>query len=134
MYSNVTTVRVRYGETDKMGYVYYGNYALYYETARVEALRSIEISYKKLEESGILMPVLSLQISYIKPAFYDELLTIVTTIPELPTSKISFLHEIYNERSELINKGEVKLAFINATTGKPTRCPKNIIEILQNYF
>lgn len=134
MYSNQTTIRVRYGETDKMGYVYYGNYALYYETARVESLRNLEISYKKMEESGILMPVLSLQINYIKPVFYDELLTIITRIPEMPTSRISFHHEIYNESSILVNKGSVTLAFINARSGKPTRCPENVIIALQKFY
>ena len=134
MYVHNLTVRVRYGETDRMGYVYYGNYPLYYETARVEALRNIDISYKKIEDNGVQMPVLSLQIKYIKPAFYDDLLTIKTEIRKMPASRIEFHHEIFNEDGVLINIGYVELVFVNAHTGKPVKCPEVIRNILQKYF
>lgn len=134
MYQHKTQVRVRYGETDRMGYVYYGNYPLYYEVGRVEALRSLDISYKELEETGILMPVLSLQIKYIRPAFYDDLLTIKTEIRDLPASRITFYHEVYNEAETLLNVGSVELVFLKADTGKPVRCPQKVIDVLQNYF
>ncbi|MFN4298661.1 MAG: acyl-CoA thioesterase [Thermaurantimonas sp.] len=134
MYLHKIQVRVRYGETDRMGYVYYGNYPLYYEVGRVEALRNLDISYKDLEENGILMPVLSLQIKYIRPAFYDDLLTIKTEIREMPASRIIFHHEIYNEAETLLNIGSVELVFLNAATGKPIRCPNKVIQVLQKYF
>lgn len=134
MYLHESTIRVRYGETDRMGFVYYGNYPLYYETARVEALRNLDISYKKLEDNGVQMPVLSLQIKYIRPAFYDDLLTVKTEIREMPTSRITFFHEIKNEQGILLNVGSVELVFVNAKTGRPIRCPKNVSEKLHEFF
>ena len=92
-----TNLRVRYAETDRMGYVYYGNYATYFEVGRVEAMKSIGMSYKKLEDSGIMMPVLEYKIKYFKPAFYDDELTIVTSIKELPMARITFFYETYNQ-------------------------------------
>lgn len=134
MYVHKNNIRVRYGETDRMGYVYYGNYPLYYETGRVEALRKLDISYKKLEDNGILMPVLSLQIKYIRPAFYDDLLTIKTEIRDMPDSRIRFYHEIFNDQEVLINMGQVELVFVNAHSKKPCKCPEYIRNILQEYF
>ena len=134
MYSHQTHIRVRYGETDRMGYVYYGNYPLYYEIARVESLRSVDISYKNMEDNGVQMPVLSLQIKYIRPAFYDDLLTIKTDIRNMPASRIEFHHEIFNEQGILINVGRVELVFVSVQTGKPCRCPENVRNKLQKYF
>ena len=88
-------IRVRYAETDKMGYVYYGNYATYYEVGRVEALRKLGMSYKEMEDEGIMLPVLSFNIKYFKPAFYDDLLTIKTSITEMPNTRIKFEYECY---------------------------------------
>src|SRR5271170_7268303 len=97
-------VRVRYGDTDQMGYVYYGNYAYYYEQARAEAIRAGGISYKEIENSGTMMPIVRMSTKYIHPAYYDELLDIKTIIPELPGRNITFQYEITNEKQELINE------------------------------
>jgi len=134
MYSAKTQVRVRYAETDKMGYVYYGNYAMYYEVGRVEALRKIGFVYRDLEEMGILMPVIESKIKYLKPAFYDELLTINVTIPQLPGVKIIFTYEITNEQDVLINTGETSLVFIDAETSKLTRMPEVLEKLFNPYF
>ena len=134
MYISETTVRVRYAETDKMGYVYYGNYAQYYEVGRVEALRSIGSSYKEMEDNGIMLPVYLCDIRYIKPAVYDDLLVIKTTIKEIPTAKITFDYEIYNQKNELINTGTTTLVFINMTTNKPCAAPISFIKKIKKFF
>ena len=123
MYSSETTVRVRYSETDQMQYVYYGNYATYYEVGRVEVLRQLGMSYRSLEESGIMMPVLETHSFYHLPAKYDDLLTIKITIPQLPLVKIKFDYEIYNEAQLKIHSGSTTLAFIDMKTGKPRKAP-----------
>src|SRR3972149_10534934 len=107
MFISELKLRVRYGETDRMGYVYYGNYAEYFEVARVEALRELGMNYKDMEDSGIMLPVYTFSVKYFKPAFYDDLLTIKTNIKEIPKARITFSHEIYNEKRELLNTGEV---------------------------
>ncbi len=134
MYISETTVRVRYAETDKMGYVYYGNYAQYYEVGRVEALRSIGSSYKEMEDNGIMLPVYLCDIRYIKPAIYDDLLVIKTTIKEIPTAKITFDYEIYNQKNELINTGTTTLVFINMSTNKPCAAPISFIGKIKKFF
>ncbi len=130
MISNEIQVRVRYAETDQMGYVYYGNYATYFEVARVELLRSIGFSYKKLEEEGIMLPVFEFTIKYFKPAFYDDLLTIKTIIPEKPTARIKFHYETFNEKGVLLNKAETTLVFINRTSNKPTAVPLDLLQAI----
>jgi acyl-CoA thioester hydrolase len=119
MFEFSTKFRVRYGETDQMGYVYYGNYASFYEVARVEMLRSIGMSYKAMEEQGIMLPVAELHCKYLKPAFYDQEITIKVTIPEMPGVKMRFKYELYNEYEELINTGETLLVFVRMKTGRP---------------
>tara|TARA_B100001250_G_C19218361_1_gene536733 strand:+ start:16 stop:423 length:408 start_codon:yes stop_codon:yes gene_type:complete len=127
MYSFETKLRVRYADTDKMGFVYYGIYAQYYEVGRVELLRSLGISYKELESIGYTLPVVNLNINYKKPAFYDDELTIRTIIKVLPTTKIIFEYEIFNEKRDLLNIGNVSLVFVNKETGKPCLAPEIII-------
>ena len=105
MYSFETKIRVRYGETDQMSFAYYGVYAQYYEVGRVELLRSLGVTYKKLEDMGFALPVVSLNINYKKPAYYDDELTIRTTIKELPSVKITFYYEIDEENRKLKIKG-----------------------------
>lgn len=134
MYTFETQLRVRYAETDQMGYVYYGNYAAYYEVARVECIRSLGFSYKALEEMGVMLPVLELHTYYLLPARYDELLTIKVTIPKLPTLKILFTYEILDEAGKLVNRGETTLVFINMKTGKPMRMPEVMGKLLEPYF
>ena len=127
-------IRVRYADTDQMGFVYYGNYAKYYEIARVELFRNIGLTYKSLEEMGIGMPVIEMKTNFIMPAKYDEKLVIQIKIPELPKLKIIFFYEIFNEKNELINTGETVLTFINLLTGKPKRVPSIMKDKLSKYF
>ena len=134
MYTAETFVRVRYGETDQMRYVYYGNYAMYYEVARVESLRQLGMTYKELEAMGVIMPVLENHSEFISPAVYDELLKIVVTIPEKPGVRIRFHYEIFNEQSKLIHKGDTLLAFVNQRTGRPCRPPQAFQDVLAAYF
>ncbi len=127
--------RVRYAETDKMGYLYYGNYPTYYEIGRVEAMRSLGVSYKTLEdEMGIAMPVMTLNSKFIRPATYDELLCIQTEIRKIPGMDITFHVELYNEKEQLINFGEVKLCFIQIASKTRVPIPDTFIQKLNPYF
>ena len=134
MYHHEIKIRVRYGETDQMGYVYYGNYAMYYEVARVESLRNLGFAYKDLEASGIILPVLENHSYFIAAAKYDDLLTIKVSIPEKPAVKLGFRYEITNENDILINKGSTILAFVNMKTGKPCKPPEVMQKLLNPYF
>lgn len=127
-------VRVRYAETDQMGFVYYGNYATYFEVARVETFRNIGFSYKKMEELGVLMPVLTLNTRFIKPAKYDDLLTIKVFVREKPGLKIKFEYEIYNEEDILLNKSETILVFLNKESGRPALPGPVFQEIFDHHF
>lgn len=135
MFSHVFYSRVRYAETDKMGYLYYGRYATYYEIGRVEAMRSLGVTYKTMEDVwGIAMPVMSMNARYIRPAYYDDLLEIRTIIRKIPEQSITFYVEMYNERSELINTAEVKLCFISVIQGSRVPVPVELVEKLKPYF
>lgn len=134
MFKSETSLRVRYAETDRMGYVYYGNYAGYYEVGRVEALRSLGMSYREMEDSGIMLPVLTYHIKYFKPSFYDDLLTIQTIIPEIPTTRIKFQYKMFNTQGALLNEGETTLVFVNIKTGKPCHAPAEFIEKIKPFF
>jgi acyl-CoA thioester hydrolase len=134
MVKKETTLRVRYAETDQMGYVYYGNYAQYYEVGRVEALRKLGFSYKDMEEKGIMLPVLELTINYKKPAFYDDEITIVTTIKEMPSVRITFDYECYNSNKELLNTGKVTLVFIDKKSNKPCQPPTWFRDAIAIFF
>ena len=132
---HTSQVRVRYGETDQMGFVYYGIYAQYYEVARVEAMRSVGILYAELEKSHhIWMPVMNMQVRFLRPAKYDDLLTIETTVPTLPEKDIRFRYEIKNESGTLLNGALVQLCFLDATTQKRIDAPDFIVQALQQYF
>lgn len=134
MFQAETTIRVRYAETDQMGYVYYGNYAMYFEVGRVEALRKAGFSYRQMEEDGIIMPVLENQTKYLRPGKYDELLTIKTNIPEMPGVRIKFTYEVYNESAELITEGSTLLTFLKKDSHKPSRPPKFLLDLIRPYF
>src|SRR6186713_1030190 len=119
MYTSETQIRVRYGETDQMGFLYYGNYALYYEVGRAESIRQLGFTYRQLEELGIQMPVVELHTQYLRPALYDDLITVKTILKELPDGpKIAFHSELYNEAGLLLNKGLVTLVFYDPTNKK----------------
>jgi acyl-CoA thioester hydrolase len=123
-----TKVRVIYGDTDKMGVVYYGIYPRFYETGRNELLRSFGITYRQIEEAGIIWPVRNLQITYLKPAFYDDLLTIRTIVEEIPLVRFKIKTEVYNEAGEMINFGHVVLVSTNPKTGKAIRTPEWLLQ------
>jgi len=131
MLSYDSKYRVCYGDTDRMGVMYYGNYPRLYEIGRTEFLRVIWKSYRELEESGIMLPVRALNAVYHRPAIYDEELTIRTIIKDIPKVKFRLFSEIYNEKGELINEGEVVLGFINVSTGRPCKAPDEFIRSLE---
>lgn len=128
------SVRVRYAETDQMGVVYHGNYAPYFEMGRVEWLRNLGISYKWMEENGIMLPVVSLCMNYKKPAYYDELLTVKTIFKELSSVKIIFDYEIYNQNNELLTTGNSTLVFVDMRTKRPTLPPNYVIEKIEQFI
>lgn len=134
MYTCDVRQRIRYGETDQMGYVYYGRYAEFYEIGRTELIRLLGMTYRDLESRGILLPVFRMTVKYLRPAAYDELITIRTTLRSVPTARITFFHEIFNETADLINEAEVQLVFTDSVTRKPVRPPKDLIDALEPYF
>ncbi len=135
MIRSETKLRVRYGETDQMGYAYYGVYAQYYEVGRVEAMRVFGFSYKDIEAKGILLPVTEFSINYKKPAFYDDELTIVTVINEVPKGlRITFDYECYNGQKELLNTGRVTLVFIDKSKNKPCTAPDWFVKAIEKHF
>ena len=125
------TLRVRYGETDPMKYVYYGNYAEYLEVARVELFRTLGISYDEIEKRGIWLPVSEYKIKYLKPAFYDEILEIHTYVRKVPGVKIEFEYEIFNDSKQKITEASTTLFFLDATTNKVSRCPDSLLELIK---
>ena len=134
MIKNQTKIRVRYGETDQMGYVYYGNYAEYFEVGRVEWLRSLGVSYRRLEESGIMLPVLSMSVNFIKPAKYDDLLTVTTILGKKPLVKIEFDFQIVNESNQLITTGQTTLVFMDMNKNKPIKAPSDLLQRIYSRF
>lgn len=134
MFKSETTLRVRYAETDRMGYAYYGNYATYFEVARVEALRDLGYSYKDMEDNGIILPVLEFSIKYFKPAYYDDELRIVSMVKDLPATRLKFDHETYNADNSLLNKAHVALVIVSRETMKPCHAPGYFIEALKKKF
>ncbi len=134
MFAATTQVRVRYGETDKMGFVYYGNYPLYFEVGRAEAMRQIGMSYKDMEEMGVFMPISKMEIRYLRPGRYDDLLTIKTFVSQMPSSRMVFDYEIYNEQSTLLCTGYTELAFISSQTNRPVRAPEWFLKKFELVF
>lgn len=125
-------IRVRYAETDQMGVVHHGNYALYLEMARIEWLRKLGISYKNMEENGIGLPVVSLAINFKKSAVYDDVIKVKTQLKKQPTALVEFEYKLTNQNDELLCTAEVVLAFIDMTTKRPTRPPKYFLDALNN--
>jgi acyl-CoA thioester hydrolase len=135
MFTTETQIRVRYAETDQMGVVYHSNYFPYFEAARAEAIREMGITYADMEKAGIIMPVVDVHCRYLRPARYDDLLTIKTILKELPVHhKIEFHHEVYNEQKELLAVGKIILYFMEAKSMKRTSMPVSLIDKLQPYF
>ena len=134
MITHDTELRVRYGETDQMGYVYYGDYAEYFEVGRVEALRSLGFPYRRLEEEGVMLPVHDLRITYHKPAHYDDLLTIRTIIKALPSVRIVFDYEVRNEAGDLLCEASTILVFVDRATMRPRRAPDAFLAAMVEHF
>ncbi len=132
MKSFETKIRIRYGETDQMGVVYHGNYSNFLEIGRIEWLRYLGVSYKQMELDGIMLPVISLSLKYKKSACYDDIICVKTILKKPPTATIEFDYEITNEEGEILTLGNTILAFINMKTNRPTRCPKFILDKLQD--
>ena len=129
-----TQVRVRYGETDQMGVVYHGNYAQYFEIARIEWLEALGFSYKKMEFDGIMLPVVSLSTQFKNPAKFDDVLTIKTSLKKVPTVKIEFEYELFNEQGVLLTTGNTILVFVSAKTRRPIKCPDVMLKKIENYI
>jgi acyl-CoA thioester hydrolase len=131
MFTTKTTYRVRYSDTDQMGVVYYGNYPRFYEIGRSEMIRDLGYSYKELEETGVFMPVAAIDAKYRKPLYYDELITIETSIKKMPQARMLFYHSIYNAKQELVHTAEVTLVFLSKETNRPVRVPEYMISALK---
>lgn len=125
-------IRVRYGETDQMGVVYHGNYALYLEMGRIEWLRKLGVSYKSMEENGIMLPVVSLTINYKKSAGYDDVINVKTQLKNRPTAKIEFEYEITNKDGEILTNASTVLVFVDMKTGRPTKAPQYILDLIDD--
>ena len=135
MYESTTQLRVRYAETDQMNVVYYGNYAQYFEVGRVESIRQLGFTYKMLEENGVIMPVVEMNVRFLRPATYDELLTIKSQIREIPQNhEMEFYQEVFNEQNKLLAAGKVVLYFLDKTNWKRTNVPVVLQEKLMPYF
>jgi acyl-CoA thioester hydrolase len=134
MFVSETKIRVRYGETDRMGYVYYGNYAEYFEVGRTEMLRSLGMTYKTMEDNGIILPVRSMSIHFKNPAQYDDLLTIKTFLKSFPEVKLDFYYEIINEKKLLLCCGNTILVFVDYKTKKVIRAPQYFLDAIKKYF
>ncbi len=135
MYITKTTLRVRYAETDQMGVVYYGNYAQYFEVGRTDGIRDLGYTYKQMETDGIIMPVTEMHIKYIKPAKYDDVLTIHTQIDEMPIAhKINFAQTIYNEYNDVLCKAEIILCFLLLSNMRKTVIPESLKAKLLPYY
>jgi acyl-CoA thioester hydrolase len=135
MFTSKTQIRIHYGLTDQMGVVYHGRYAEFYEIGRTEALRSLGLTYKEVEAAGVMMVVTEIHSKFLRPAVYDDLITVVTTLKEMPAHhKIVFHSEIFNEQNQLLNVGEVSLYFLDAATRKRCAMPENMKEKVQPFF
>ena len=132
MINHQTKVKVRYGETDQMGVVYHGNYAQYFEIGRIEWLSSLGVSYKEMEAQGIMLPVVILNINYSKPAFYEDVLIITTSLIKPPEVSIEFKYELHNEGGELLTTAYTKLVFVDSKSRSPIRCQDFFLDKLQN--
>ena len=135
MFNSTTTIRVRYSETDQMNVVYHGNYAQYFEVARSEAIRDMGITYKEMEEMGIVMPIVELHTKFLRPAVYDDLLTIKTQLRDMPTNhRIEFHHEVYNEAGKLLTIGRIVLYFLDSKTMARAKMPQELAKHLIPFF
>lgn len=134
MITSITSIRVRYNEVDRMGYLHHGNYAAYFEIGRTELMREYGITYKNMEEQGILLPLSEFYIKYIQPAFYDEVLNLETTLATFSGVRLIFKYKLKNQNNQLIAEGETPLVFVSSETGKPMRPPAGMVNKITPYF
>ena len=134
MITSENNIQIRYDEVDKMGYVYHGNYAKYYHISRTELMRSVGLSDKELENYNIIMPIIELNIKYLKPVYYDDIITIKTLLQKLPDTRMRFDHEVRNANNELINTASSTVVFVDMVTRLPMRAPKFFVDKLKPYF
>jgi acyl-CoA thioester hydrolase len=134
MIQNETRIRVRYGETDRMGYLHHGSYPLYFEVGRTELFRQLGLSYRQMEDDGTLLPVREMKVKYLLPALYDDEVIIKTYFKKVPTVILDFYYEIYNQKDELLCKAQTSLVFVSAVTRKPIRMPVYFEELIKPYF
>lgn len=132
-FTHTTTLRVRYGETDQMGYCYYGNYAQYFEVGRVETMRKLGMSYRQLEEQGVMLPVSEFRVNYKTPALYDDELKITTTISGIRGARLDFDYAIYNEHNELVATAFTTLVFVAKSTMRPISPPESFLNVIAPY-
>lgn len=132
-FSAKISLRVRYGETDQMGYCYYGNYASFFEVGRVEALRELGLSYKEMEDKGIMLPVSHFEVDYLAPTFYDDLLTIETKITSLQGARLFFEYNLFNEKGKLCSTGKTTLVFVAKDSMRPVSAPKDFLELMNKF-
>ncbi len=134
MFEHRCQLRVRYGETDRMGYLYYGNYAEHFEVGRVEALRALGFPYRRIEDEGVLLPVRELHVRYHAPAHYDDLLTVITQVRTMPEVRIEFHYEVRDERDALLTEASTTLVFVDRRTGRPRRAPADLLAAMAPHF
>lgn len=132
MYTHETQIRVRYGEVDRMGFLYHSHYVEYFDVARSEMMRELGMPNDEIERRGVMLPVLKVEINYKNPAYYDDLLIVRTTIGEMPRVKIKFDYEVFRPSGECITTGSVTLAFMHADTKRACRCPQYLIDNLNS--
>ena len=130
--SSKTQIRVRYGETDQMGVVYHGNYAQYFEIARIDWLDQLGFSYKKMEADGVMLPVVALSTQFKASALFDDELTITTTLKNIPTAKIEFEYELHNQKGQLLTTGSTVLVFVSMISKRPIKCPEAMLKKIQS--
>lgn len=134
MIENNTSFKIRYAETDQMGYAHHGNYAQYFEIGRLELLHELGISYKKMEEEGLILPVYSINTRFIQPAKFDDTVRLRTILKEIPTARITFEYEIYNSENKKISTGETVLVFVDTKKNRPIKIPQNLLKKITDKF
>lgn len=134
MIENNTSFKIRYAETDQMGYAHHGNYAQYFEIGRLELLHELGISYKKMEEEGLILPVYSINTRFIQPAKFDDTVRLRTILKEIPTARITFEYEIYNSENKKISTGETVLVFVDTKKNRPIKIPENLLKKITDKF
>ena len=134
MIENNTSFKIRYAETDQMGYAHHGNYAQYFEIGRLELLHELGISYKKMEEEGLILPVYSINTRFIQPAKFDDTVRLRTILKEIPTARITFEYEIYNAENKKISTGETVLVFVDTKKNRPIKIPQTLLNKITDKF